>query len=140
MLILILIHYLFPVALFCFVMLRAPGMTVHFEVSLSFSLTHYLLIRSNYLLLTIPFFFSLISLVLNINRPVNLLFAISMNFFLIVLIKKIDHDRPLSKSGELDAAKVSQKLQHLGWIPQLILSRWVSHIFHFSSPSTLTTY
>ncbi|KAG6768843.1 hypothetical protein POTOM_024453 [Populus tomentosa] len=45
-----------------------------------------------------------------------------MNFFLIVLIKKIDHDRPLSKSGELDAAKVSQKLQHLGWIPQLILS------------------
>ncbi|KAJ6921268.1 hypothetical protein NC652_015237 [Populus alba x Populus x berolinensis] len=33
-----------------------------------------------------------------------------------------DHDRPLSKSGELDAAKVSQKLQHLGWIPQLILS------------------
>ncbi|KAF9679299.1 hypothetical protein SADUNF_Sadunf06G0000500 [Salix dunnii] len=33
-----------------------------------------------------------------------------------------DHDRPLSKSGELDAAKVSQKLQQLGWIPQLILS------------------
>eukprot|EP00258_Populus_trichocarpa_P043384 XP_024459403.1 uncharacterized protein LOC112327959 isoform X3 [Populus trichocarpa] len=35
-----------------------------------------------------------------------------------------DHDRPLSKSGELDAAKVSQKLQHLGWIPQLILSSY----------------
>uniref|UniRef100_A0A6N2K3K0 Serine aminopeptidase S33 domain-containing protein n=1 Tax=Salix viminalis TaxID=40686 RepID=A0A6N2K3K0_SALVM len=33
-----------------------------------------------------------------------------------------DHDRPLSKSGELDAAKVSQKLQQLDWIPQLILS------------------
>ncbi|KAB5551444.1 hypothetical protein DKX38_008755 [Salix brachista] len=33
-----------------------------------------------------------------------------------------DHDRPLSKSGVLDAAKVSQKLQQLGWIPQLILS------------------
>ncbi|CAK7323391.1 unnamed protein product [Dovyalis caffra] len=33
-----------------------------------------------------------------------------------------DHDRPLSKSGELDAAKVSQKLQQLGWMPQLILS------------------
>ncbi|WCJ34563.1 Phosphoglycerate mutase family protein [Euphorbia peplus] len=33
-----------------------------------------------------------------------------------------DHDRPLSKSGQLDAAKVSLKLQQLGWIPQLILS------------------
>ncbi|KAG5252359.1 Histidine phosphatase superfamily [Salix suchowensis] len=33
-----------------------------------------------------------------------------------------DHDRPLSKSGELDAAEVSQKLQQLDWIPQLILS------------------
>ncbi|KAL9335833.1 hypothetical protein Peur_070321 [Populus x canadensis] len=33
-----------------------------------------------------------------------------------------DHDRPLSKSGELDAAKVSQKLLQLDWIPQLILS------------------
>ncbi|KAF9664307.1 hypothetical protein SADUNF_Sadunf16G0004700 [Salix dunnii] len=29
---------------------------------------------------------------------------------------------PLSKSGELDAAEVSQKLQQLDWIPQLILS------------------
>ncbi|KDP29022.1 hypothetical protein JCGZ_16411 [Jatropha curcas] len=33
-----------------------------------------------------------------------------------------DHDRPLSKGGKADAAKVSQKLQQLGWIPQLILS------------------
>ncbi|XP_065855416.1 uncharacterized protein At3g52155, chloroplastic [Euphorbia lathyris] len=33
-----------------------------------------------------------------------------------------DHDRPLSKAGRLDAAKVSLKLQQLGWIPQLILS------------------
>ncbi|KAJ6426285.1 hypothetical protein OIU84_026800 [Salix udensis] len=35
-----------------------------------------------------------------------------------------DHDRPLSKSGELDAFsyEVSQKLQQLDWIPQLILS------------------
>ncbi|KAG6744446.1 hypothetical protein POTOM_051075 [Populus tomentosa] len=33
-----------------------------------------------------------------------------------------DHDRPLSKSGELDAAEVSQKLLQLDWIPQLILS------------------
>ncbi|GAV56678.1 His_Phos_1 domain-containing protein [Cephalotus follicularis] len=33
-----------------------------------------------------------------------------------------DHDRPLSQSGKADAVKVSQKLQQLGWIPQLILS------------------
>ncbi|XP_031266894.1 uncharacterized protein At3g52155, chloroplastic-like isoform X1 [Pistacia vera] len=33
-----------------------------------------------------------------------------------------DHDRPLSKAGRDDAIKVSQKLQQLGWIPQLILS------------------
>ncbi|XP_020552143.1 uncharacterized protein LOC105168078 isoform X1 [Sesamum indicum] len=33
-----------------------------------------------------------------------------------------DHDRPLSKSGRADAVKLSQKLEQLGWIPQLILS------------------
>ncbi|KAK2978420.1 hypothetical protein RJ640_000141 [Escallonia rubra] len=33
-----------------------------------------------------------------------------------------DHDRPLSKSGQADAVKVSHKLQQLGWVPQLILS------------------
>ncbi|XP_021902133.1 uncharacterized protein LOC110817769 [Carica papaya] len=33
-----------------------------------------------------------------------------------------DHDRPLSKAGRADAVKVSQKLQDLGWVPQLILS------------------
>ncbi|XP_022845213.1 uncharacterized protein At3g52155, chloroplastic [Olea europaea var. sylvestris] len=33
-----------------------------------------------------------------------------------------DHDRPLSKSGQADAVKVSHKLQQLGWIPELILS------------------
>ncbi|KAL2341450.1 hypothetical protein Fmac_009390 [Flemingia macrophylla] len=33
-----------------------------------------------------------------------------------------DHDRPLSKSGKEDAARVSRKLQQLGWIPELILS------------------
>ncbi|XP_059309317.1 uncharacterized protein At3g52155, chloroplastic isoform X2 [Lycium ferocissimum] len=33
-----------------------------------------------------------------------------------------DHDRPLSKAGQLDAIKVSQNLLKLGWIPQLILS------------------
>ncbi|KAK8646363.1 hypothetical protein V6N13_120152 [Hibiscus sabdariffa] len=33
-----------------------------------------------------------------------------------------DHDRPLSKSGRADAVAVSQKLQRMGWIPQLILS------------------
>ncbi|XP_057754376.1 uncharacterized protein At3g52155, chloroplastic [Arachis stenosperma] len=32
-----------------------------------------------------------------------------------------DHDRPLSKSGRVDAVKVSLKLQELGWIPELIL-------------------
>ncbi|KAI4296101.1 hypothetical protein L6164_036088 [Bauhinia variegata] len=33
-----------------------------------------------------------------------------------------DHERPLSKSGKADAAKISCKLQQLGWIPELILS------------------
>ncbi|KAL4627959.1 hypothetical protein ACB092_05G204000 [Castanea dentata] len=33
-----------------------------------------------------------------------------------------DHDRPLSKAGQVDAARVSHKLQQLGWIPELILS------------------
>ncbi|XAR53901.1 hypothetical protein NMG60_11022640 [Bertholletia excelsa] len=32
-----------------------------------------------------------------------------------------DHDRPLSKAGQVDAIKVSHKLQQLGWIPELIL-------------------
>ncbi|KAL5972319.1 hypothetical protein ACLOJK_041572 [Asimina triloba] len=33
-----------------------------------------------------------------------------------------DHDRPLSKTGRADAAKVSRKLQQMGWVPELILS------------------
>ncbi|XP_058197597.1 uncharacterized protein At3g52155, chloroplastic [Rhododendron vialii] len=33
-----------------------------------------------------------------------------------------DHDRPLSRTGQSDAIEVSQKLQKLGWIPELILS------------------
>ncbi|KAL6544663.1 hypothetical protein OROMI_023525 [Orobanche minor] len=33
-----------------------------------------------------------------------------------------DHDRPLSKSGRADAVKLSQNLELLGWIPELILS------------------
>lgn len=33
-----------------------------------------------------------------------------------------DHDRPLSKAGRADAAKVSRILRRLGWVPQLILS------------------
>lgn len=36
-----------------------------------------------------------------------------------------DHDRPLSSTGQADAIKVSQKLHLLGWIPELILSRFV---------------
>ncbi|XP_051135987.1 uncharacterized protein At3g52155, chloroplastic [Andrographis paniculata] len=32
-----------------------------------------------------------------------------------------DHDRPLSKSGRADAVKLSQKLEQLNWIPELIL-------------------
>lgn len=36
----------------------------------------------------------------------------------------VDHDRPLSETGQADAVKVSHKLQQLGWIPQLILSRY----------------
>uniref|UniRef100_A0A2P2JLL9 Uncharacterized protein n=1 Tax=Rhizophora mucronata TaxID=61149 RepID=A0A2P2JLL9_RHIMU len=38
-----------------------------------------------------------------------------------LLLYCLDHDRPLSKDGQADAAKVSQKLRQLGWIPQLIL-------------------
>lgn len=37
----------------------------------------------------------------------------------------LDHDRPLSRTGQADAIEVSQKLQKLGWIPELILSRFV---------------
>ncbi|XWS15433.1 hypothetical protein CRYUN_Cryun34aG0000500 [Craigia yunnanensis] len=33
-----------------------------------------------------------------------------------------DHDRRLTKIGRADVVLVSQKLQHMGWIPQLILS------------------
>ncbi|XP_010539948.1 PREDICTED: uncharacterized protein LOC104813862 [Tarenaya hassleriana] len=33
-----------------------------------------------------------------------------------------DHERPLSKAGRADAAKVSQIICRLGWVPQLILS------------------
>ncbi|KAF5728512.1 hypothetical protein HS088_TW21G00660 [Tripterygium wilfordii] len=32
-----------------------------------------------------------------------------------------DHDRPLSQAGRAAAVSVSQKLQQLGWIPELIL-------------------
>ncbi|CAD6225497.1 unnamed protein product [Miscanthus lutarioriparius] len=32
-----------------------------------------------------------------------------------------DHDRPLSKAGRADAISVSNKLQQMGWIPELIL-------------------
>lgn len=35
----------------------------------------------------------------------------------------LDHDRPLTKTGQADAAKVAQILSSLGWLPQLILSR-----------------
>ncbi|XP_028095453.1 uncharacterized protein LOC114295427 isoform X2 [Camellia sinensis] len=38
-----------------------------------------------------------------------------------------DHDRPLSKAGQADAIEVSHKLQQLGWIPELILSRCMGH-------------
>ncbi|KAI3850283.1 hypothetical protein MKX03_028839 [Papaver bracteatum] len=33
-----------------------------------------------------------------------------------------DHNRPLSDDGRVDAITVSNKLQQLGWLPQLILS------------------
>ncbi|XP_071713815.1 uncharacterized protein At3g52155, chloroplastic isoform X3 [Rutidosis leptorrhynchoides] len=39
-----------------------------------------------------------------------------------------DHDRPLSKTGEMDAIQVTYKLQQLGWIPQLILSRPINFV------------
>lgn len=45
---------------------------------------------------------------------------------------KTDHDRPVSKGGESDAIQVSYKLQQLGWIPNLILSRYTLTFFSFS--------
>lgn len=47
-----------------------------------------------------------------------------IHFFYFFFPSLVDHDRPLSKAGLDDAIKVSQKLQQLGWIPQLILSRF----------------
>jgi len=44
-------------------------------------------------------------------------------FIYLFILHWTDHDRPLSKSGKEDAVKVSLKLQQLGWIPELILSR-----------------
>jgi hypothetical protein len=38
-----------------------------------------------------------------------------------------DHDRPLSKAGRADAISVSNKLQQMGWIPELILCRCVTN-------------
>lgn len=43
-------------------------------------------------------------------------------FFIIIWL---DHERPLSKAGRADAADVSYKLQRLGWVPELILCRFV---------------
>lgn len=37
------------------------------------------------------------------------------------MLMSLDHDRPLSKIGCADAVDVSQQLQKLGWIPELIL-------------------
>lgn len=34
-----------------------------------------------------------------------------------------DHDRPLSKAGRAAAISVSNKLQQMGWIPELVLCR-----------------
>lgn len=56
--------------------------------------------------------------VLNISKANRTLTNNIHIFFL------VDHDRPLSKAGQDDAIKVSQRLQQLGWIPQLILSRF----------------
>jgi hypothetical protein len=36
-----------------------------------------------------------------------------------------DHDRPLSKTGKADAISVSDKFQQMGWIPELILCRYI---------------
>jgi len=38
----------------------------------------------------------------------------------------LDHDRPLSKTGRADAVNVSHQLHKLGWIPELILCRFVN--------------
>uniref|UniRef100_A0A0A9CPC8 Uncharacterized protein n=1 Tax=Arundo donax TaxID=35708 RepID=A0A0A9CPC8_ARUDO len=40
-----------------------------------------------------------------------------------------DHDRPLSKAGRSDAISVSNKLQQMGWIPELILSRCIPSLY-----------
>lgn len=54
-------------------------------------------------------------------KPVSNPFVSFVSFLTTILCT--DHDRPLSKAGETDAIKVTYKLQQLGWIPELILSR-----------------
>ncbi|TVU11166.1 hypothetical protein EJB05_44735 [Eragrostis curvula] len=49
-----------------------------------------------------------------------------------------DHDRPLSKSGRADAISVSDKLQQMGWIPELILCRF--HLCALNNISAATYY
>lgn len=39
----------------------------------------------------------------------------------LICVLMSDHDRPLSKAGRADAISVSNKLQQMGWIPELIL-------------------
>lgn len=53
----------------------------------------------------------------------SLRFSLNRNSNPNLSLSTIDHDRPLTKSGQADAAKVAQILSTLGWIPQLILSR-----------------
>jgi len=43
----------------------------------------------------------------------------------LICVLMSDHDRPLSKAGRADAISVSNKLQQMGWIPELILCRCV---------------
>lgn len=43
--------------------------------------------------------------------------------FVLLNYCSLDHDRPLSKDGKVDAIKIAHKLQELSWIPELILSR-----------------
>lgn len=44
----------------------------------------------------------------------------------------VDHERPLSKPGRRDAMSVAHKLEQMGWIPEVILSRlgFASQFFH----------
>jgi phosphohistidine phosphatase SixA len=59
----------------------------------------------------------------------GLIFFIYKETELNMIFLASDHDRPLSKSGRAEAISVSDKLEQMGWIPELILCRCVPRLY-----------